>query len=79
MDSLRVHGKAVAGDRRPPFDHDPKYLNARIGMNSRLDTLQAAILIEKLTIFDDEIAARQRVAERYADGPRAALPGDARR
>jgi dTDP-4-amino-4,6-dideoxygalactose transaminase len=67
MDSLRVHGKAVAGD--PALNgHDPKYLNARIGMNSRLDTLQAAILIEKLAIFEDEIAARQKVAARYAEG-----------
>ena len=67
MDSLRVHGKAVAGDGALN-GHDPKYLNARIGMNSRLDTLQAAILIEKLAIFADEIAARQTVAARYAAG-----------
>jgi dTDP-4-amino-4,6-dideoxygalactose transaminase len=67
MDSLRVHGKAVAGD--PAVGgHDPKYLNARIGMNSRLDTLQAAILIEKLAIFPDEIVRRQAVAERYRAG-----------
>jgi dTDP-4-amino-4,6-dideoxygalactose transaminase len=69
MDSLRVHGKALAGDLDGrTFDHDPKYLNARIGMNSRLDTLQAAILIEKLAIFADEIEARQTVAARYAEG-----------
>ncbi len=37
-------------------------------MNSRLDTLQAAILLEKLAIFEDEIAARQKVATRYAEG-----------
>jgi dTDP-4-amino-4,6-dideoxygalactose transaminase len=67
LDSLRVHGKAVPGDRAAG-DHDPKYLNARIGMNSRLDTLQAAILLEKLTIFEDEIAARQVIAARYAAG-----------
>ena len=67
MDSLRVHGKAVADD--PAVEgHDPKYLNARIGMNSRLDTLQAAILLEKLAIFEDEIALRQVVAARYALG-----------
>jgi dTDP-4-amino-4,6-dideoxygalactose transaminase len=67
MDSLRVHGKAVAGD--PTLEgHDPKYLNARIGMNSRLDTLQAAILIEKLAIFSDEIDRRQAVAARYGEG-----------
>ena len=69
MDSLRVHGKAVAGDMNGrTFDHDPKYLNARIGMNSRLDTIQAAILLEKLAIFADEIDARQTVAARYAEG-----------
>ena len=69
MDSLRIHGKAVAGDLPPgAFGHDPKYLNARVGMNSRLDTLQAAILLEKLTVFVDEIGARQTVAERYALG-----------
>jgi dTDP-4-amino-4,6-dideoxygalactose transaminase len=67
MDSLRVHGKAVAGDGAAN-GHDPKYLNARIGMNSRLDTLQAAILLEKLAIFEDEIALRQAVADRYAQG-----------
>jgi dTDP-4-amino-4,6-dideoxygalactose transaminase len=67
MDSLRVHGKAVAGDAALN-GHDPKYLNARVGMNSRLDTLQAAILIEKLAIFQEEIAARQAVAARYAEG-----------
>jgi dTDP-4-amino-4,6-dideoxygalactose transaminase len=37
-------------------------------VNSRLDTLQAAILSEKLAIFEEEIAARNRVAERYAQG-----------
>jgi len=66
MDSLRVHGKAVAGDPAVR-GHDPRYLNARIGMNSRLDTLQAAILLEKLAIFREEIALRQVVAARYAD------------
>jgi len=69
MDSLRVHGKAVASDLAGrTFDHDPKYLNMRIGMNSRLDTLQAAILIEKLNVFPGEIEARQVVAARYAEG-----------
>lgn len=67
MDSLRIHGKAVEGD--PLWgDHDPKYLNARVGMNSRLDTLQAAILIEKLAVFEDELAARERIAARYGEG-----------
>ncbi len=43
-----------------------KYDNIRIGMNSRLDTIQAAILIEKLAIFADEIEKRNVVADRYA-------------
>jgi UDP-2-acetamido-2-deoxy-ribo-hexuluronate aminotransferase len=69
LDSLRVHGKATASDiAGKTFDHDPKYLNMRVGINSRLDTIQAAILIEKLAIFEDEIAARGRVADRYAAG-----------
>lgn len=45
-----------------------RYYHVRVGVNSRLDTLQAAILLPKLAILDDEIAARQRVAERYAAG-----------
>ncbi|WP_395646239.1 DegT/DnrJ/EryC1/StrS family aminotransferase [Terricaulis sp.] len=45
---------------------DDKYNCARIGMNSRLDTIQAAILIEKLAIFADEIKARNEAADRYA-------------
>ncbi len=55
MRSLRVHGKG-----------NDKYDNVRIGLNARLDTLQAAILLEKLSIFPDEIEARQRVANRYS-------------
>jgi dTDP-4-amino-4,6-dideoxygalactose transaminase len=67
--SLRVHGQAVKSDLEGrSFDHDPKYLNLRIGMNSRMDTLQAAVLLQKLTIFEDEITARNRVADRYAQG-----------
>ena len=53
--SLRVHGEGT-----------DKYDTVRIGITGRLDTLQAAILIEKLKIFPDEIAARDRVARRYA-------------
>jgi len=56
MRSLRVHGQG-----------SNKYDNVRIGMNGRLDTLQAAVLLEKLAIFPDEIEARQRVAARYAE------------
>lgn len=55
MRSLRVHGQG-----------SDKYDNVRVGMNGRLDTMQAAVLIEKLKIFPDEITARQRVAQRYA-------------
>ncbi|MEM1298436.1 MAG: DegT/DnrJ/EryC1/StrS aminotransferase family protein [Pseudomonadota bacterium] len=54
LESLRFHGKGAE-----------KYDNVRIGMNSRLDTLQAAILLEKLAIYTDEIEARQQVAARY--------------
>lgn len=42
-----------------------KYDNVRIGMNSRLDTIQAAVLIEKLAIFADEIVQRNEIAQRY--------------
>ncbi len=68
MVSFRVHGGATATDvATMKFDHEAKYLNVRIGMNSRLDTIQAAVLIEKLNIFGDEIALRQKVAARYND------------
>lgn len=67
--SLRVHGQAVGSDLEGrTFDHDPKYLNMRVGLNSRMDTLQAAVLLQKLTIFADEIIERDRVAVRYAEG-----------
>jgi dTDP-4-amino-4,6-dideoxygalactose transaminase len=55
--SLRMHGQGV-----------DKYDNARIGINGRLDTIQAAVLIEKLKIFAGEIDARQTVVRRYNDG-----------
>jgi dTDP-4-amino-4,6-dideoxygalactose transaminase len=55
--SVRVHGQG-----------SDKYDNVRLGLTGRLDTLQAAILLEKLKIFEDEIAARNQVAERYAQG-----------
>jgi dTDP-4-amino-4,6-dideoxygalactose transaminase len=67
--SLRVHGQAVKSDiDGQKFEHDPKYLNIRVGLNGRMDTIQAAVLLQKLAIFADEIAARNRVAERYAEG-----------
>lgn len=67
--SLRVHGQAVKSDTEgKTFEHDPKYLNLRIGLNGRMDTIQAAVLLQKLSIFADEIVARNRVADRYAAG-----------
>jgi dTDP-4-amino-4,6-dideoxygalactose transaminase len=54
--SLLFHGKG-----------SEKYDNVRIGMNGRLDTIQAAILLEKLSIFEEEIERRQTVAQRYND------------
>ncbi len=47
---------------------DRRYHHIRVGINSRLDTIQAAILLPKLEILDDEIALRQEVARRYGDG-----------
>jgi dTDP-4-amino-4,6-dideoxygalactose transaminase len=55
--SLRVHGEGV-----------DKYDAAGIGLAARLDTIQAAVLLEKLKIFPDEIAARNAAAEHYAAG-----------
>ncbi len=52
--SLRIHGKG-----------EDKYDNVRIGMNSRLDTIQAAILLEKLKIYQEEIEKRNKVANTY--------------
>ncbi|MDI6026588.1 DegT/DnrJ/EryC1/StrS aminotransferase family protein [Corticibacterium sp. UT-5YL-CI-8] len=47
---------------------ETQYDNVYVGLNSRLDTIQAAILLEKLAILEDEMEARARVAQRYADG-----------
>ncbi len=52
--SLRWHG--TDEDRR---------LSVRVGVNGRLDSMQAAVLLEKLAIFDDELVARNRIASRY--------------
>ena len=57
--SFAFHGKG-----------ETQYDNIHVGLNSRLDTLQAAILLEKLTILEDEMVARQKVGQRYADGLR---------
>jgi len=55
MRSIRVHGKGTH-----------KYDNVRIGLNGRMDTLQAAIVLAKLEVFDQEVKDRQRVAEQYS-------------
>lgn len=55
--SVAFHGKGAS-----------QYDNVRIGLNSRLDTIQAAILLEKLSILEEEMEMRQVVARRYSDG-----------
>jgi dTDP-4-amino-4,6-dideoxygalactose transaminase len=59
MRSLRIHGQGA-----------DKYDNVRIGINGRLDTIQAAVLIEKLAIFAEELATRERIARRYDEALR---------
>ena len=54
--SARVHGQGA-----------DKYRNERIGMTARLDTMQAAVLLAKLGIFDEEMVMRQQIADSYAD------------
>ena len=56
LKSVRVHGGG-----------SDKYDNVRLGLTARLDTIQAAVLIEKLKIFRDEIETRNRVAQRYSE------------
>lgn len=56
LKSIRVHGKG-----------QDKYDNVRIGMNSRLDTLQAAILLAKLKVFDSEILSKNDIANLYSE------------
>lgn len=55
LEQIRVHGQHA------------RYSHARLGINGRMDTLQAAILLEKLKLFPEEIQLRQKVADRYAD------------
>ncbi|WP_309083689.1 DegT/DnrJ/EryC1/StrS aminotransferase family protein [Chelativorans sp.] len=55
--SIAFHGKGKS-----------QYDNVRVGLNSRLDTIQAAVLLEKLAILPEEMEARQQVAARYNDG-----------
>ena len=54
--SIRVHGQG-----------SDKYNNVRIGINGRLDTMQAAVLLAKMEIFDEEIRLRNKVASRYSE------------
>jgi UDP-2-acetamido-2-deoxy-ribo-hexuluronate aminotransferase len=70
MAEIRTHGQ------------DRRYHHPRLGINGRLDTLQAAVLLAKLDIFDDEIAARSRIGARYAaliDEAFSSLPNPAQR
>lgn len=57
INSIRLHGRG-----------SQKYDNVRVGLNSRLDTIQAAILLEKLKIFPAELELRRGVADRYRNG-----------
>jgi len=54
MREIRVHGQ------------DRRYHHARIGINGRMDTLQAAVLLAKMDIFDDEVRARLHIGRRYS-------------
>lgn len=54
--SIRIHGKGKS-----------KYDNIRLGINGRLDTIQAAVLLAKLTVFEDEVSRRQEIATRYTE------------
>ncbi|HKU14485.1 MAG TPA: DegT/DnrJ/EryC1/StrS family aminotransferase, partial [Steroidobacteraceae bacterium] len=55
MREIRVHGQ------------DRRYHHPRLGINGRLDTLQAAVLLAKLEVFNDEVAARSRIGARYGE------------
>lgn len=54
--SIRIHGKG-----------SNKYDNVRIGVNGRMDTLQAAVVLAKMSIFEEEVQLRQEVAKRYSE------------
>ncbi len=57
LDSIRVHGQ----------QSNDRYNNVRLGLNARLDTLQAAAVLAKMTVFEDELDSRQRVATHYCE------------
>lgn len=59
LTSIRVHGQGKTGD---------KYDNVRIGLTARMDSIQAAVLIEKLKRYDEELVARNKVADFYSKG-----------
>ena len=63
MREIRVHGQ------------DRRYHHPRLGLNGRLDTLQAAVLLAKLEIFDEEVASRGRIGARYGELIREAFAG----
>jgi UDP-2-acetamido-2-deoxy-ribo-hexuluronate aminotransferase len=63
MREIRVHGQ------------DRRYHHPRLGLNGRLDTLQAAVLLAKMEIFEDEVSARARIGERYSALIREAFDG----
>jgi UDP-2-acetamido-2-deoxy-ribo-hexuluronate aminotransferase len=63
MRSIRVHGQGKA-----------KYETVRVGMNSRLDTLQAAVLLAKISVFREETERRNALADRYSEGLRGIVP-----
>lgn len=63
MREIRVHGQ------------DRRYHHPRLGINGRLDTLQAAVLLAKMEVFEEEVQARSRIGQRYTDLIQAAFAG----
>src|SRR5690606_17870004 len=55
LTEIRIHGQ------------NARYCHSRVGINGRMDTIQAAILIQKMKLFPDELVKRQEVAKRYDD------------
>jgi UDP-2-acetamido-2-deoxy-ribo-hexuluronate aminotransferase len=64
MREIRVHGQ------------DRRYHHPRLGINGRLDTIQAAVLLAKLDVFDDEVEARKRIGARYSEMIEEAFAGE---
>ena len=61
LKSLRLHGQSE------------RYVHSMVGINGRLDTIQAAVLLEKINIFDDELRRRREIAEFYSESFRGKL------